>query len=102
MKIQIDKYTLEFTLASISEAENKYGLNIKAVQEIQDNPISGVFLVIKSALLEHHRTITDREINDLINNCSDVLGLTQKLIEMWGDVLESIQSKEKNLKWEVV
>lgn len=102
MKIKLDKYTLEYTLASIKKAEKKYDLNLVTIQDMEKNPVSGIFTMVAAALIEHHPEVTETEINELIGNCSDLLGLSSKLVEMWTEELESIQSKEKNLRWEVV
>lgn len=80
------KYTLEFTRATVVQME-KDGFNI---QEASTAIVSTIPTLFAGAFLAHHPDISEEKIDELYVAMPDKNKLTEKLVEMYGDVIRTL------------
>ena len=95
------KYTLEYTRSSVCQMERD-GFKI---QEASNAIVSTIPTLFAGAFLAHHPDISDEKIDEIYSMMPDKTALTEKLVEMYGDVIKTLfdepEENSKKIVWKV-
>lgn len=92
-------YLLEFNRATIKQMERE-GYSVTIAQNM---PVTFTDAALKYAFKKNHRDVNDATIEEIRNALGDKAGLTEYLIEMISEVVESLNDEPKNaIKWKAL
>lgn len=93
------KYTLEYTRATVVQME-KDGFNI---QEASTAIVSTIPTLFAGAFLANHPDVSAEKIDEIYVSMPDKSKLTEKLVEMYGDVIRTLfdepDESSKKIVW---
>lgn len=93
------KYKLQYNRASIVRMERD-GFNI---EKIKTEPISTITCLYRGAFYMNNPSLTDDEIDAIVDDIDCGEEFTKALVELYGEALNSIvgtSKQTKNFKWE--
>lgn len=102
MKYDGIEYTLEFTRSTVKRMEDAGFV----LSEVRERPVTNLPLLFQGSFLAHHTYALRQKglVDKIFENIPDKQALMFKLIEMYGDSVDSLfdepEPSEKNAQWE--
>lgn len=92
------KYTLEFTAASICAMEQA-GFNKDFLEAVEDHPISAALTLLEGAFIAHHGDLAMDEIHELVSHLGNKEKLFQCLVVMFNEAVQGMFSETGKSEW---
>ena len=92
------KYTLEFTAASICAMEQA-GFNKDFLETVENHPFSVALTLLEGAFIAHHGDLTMDEIHELVSHLGNKEKLFQCLVVMFNETVQGMIDDTGDTEW---
>ena len=92
------KYTLEFTAASICAMEQA-GFNKNFLETVENHPFSVALTLLEGAFIAHHSDLTMDEIHELVSHLGNKEKLFQCLVVMFNEAVQRMIDDTGDTEW---
>lgn len=94
LTVKEKEYKLEYNRRIVAMMD-KQGFN---VNKVEDNPLTMLTLLYRSAFKMNHPTLSDDKIDEVWKGVRGKQKLIAKLVEMYGNTIQSVLSDEEEIE----